>query len=81
MPRLSPKRQMTLIAETIQSENPMADEWQVVKVEGSWGTEYYIQDVATGHTYRNPDGSTFRSVSGHTAERVCKEANKEAKEK
>lgn len=58
----------------------MADRWHVVKVEGSWGTEYYVQDKATGHTLLNADGSTFRTEDGHLAEIKCREANKETNE-
>lgn len=58
----------------------MSDKWHVVKVEGSWGTEYFIQDKTTGHTLRDVDGLTFRTTDGNKADDRCKEANKETNE-
>lgn len=54
------------------------NQYKVVKVEGSWGTEYYIQERGTGRLARNLDGSeTFCTVNGQLAERVCELMNKE----
>lgn len=56
----------------------MCDRWHVVKVEGLWGTEYYIQDKTTGHTLRALDGVTaFTTTSRQLADSACRQANKE----
>ena len=53
----------------------MPDRYKLVKAEGSWGTEYRVQEIATSRLLRNPDGSIFKTTSGHHADAVCRQAN------